>query len=326
MKRELLKGLTGIVLLVVVIATVAMIADFFLNRHPSSPALTGKTAVHDRQAGSVTEVKKPAVVKSRQDKSEEKQPAAVTKVFEVFDDGPAREPLHREPAPRVDDSLPRVAIIIDDIGFDKTMAHDMAALDGGITLSILPGAPFGGSIARSLKANGTEIMLHLPMEPMEYPGVDPGRGAVLMSMTPDEVIDQVRKDLDEIPGVSGVNNHMGSRITTLSSTMYQIFTVLKQRDLFFIDSRTSRDSLCRPSSRLLQVPFAQRDVFLDNIQDPAYIKNQIRELIDIARRHGTAIGIGHPYKATYMTLKDEIETLKGKVKLVPASSLVSPAG
>ncbi|MBF0200220.1 MAG: divergent polysaccharide deacetylase family protein, partial [Desulfamplus sp.] len=131
------------------------------------------------------------------------------------------------------------------------------------------------------------------------------------------------KNLDAIPHVKGVNNHMGSAITALSPQMHQIFTILKIRELFFIDSMTSKHSLGRQSAHLFQLPFAERDIFLDNVQEISYIKGQIKKLIFIALKNGYAIGIGHPYHATYLALKNEIPELKKQVRIVPASTLVA---
>ncbi len=145
-------------------------------------------------------------------------------------------------------------------------------------------------------------------------------------MSPDELTDTLKKHIASFPYIKGVNNHMGSRMTALSSKMYQIFVVLKKEDLFFIDSRTSAQSLCKPSARLLQLSFAQRDVFLDHMQTPKAIKRQINLLITHAQKYGTAIGIGHPHKITYEVLKKEIGKLKTKVRIVHASKLVKPLG
>ena len=119
---------------------------------------------------------------------------------------------------------------------------------------------------------------------------------------------------------------MGSKITALSSKMYQIFSVLKKRNLFFIDSRTSPVSLCRPSARLLRLPFAQRDVFLDHVQEAYFVRKQLRELVRIAQITGEAVGIGHPHEVTYRVLLEELPTLRKKVKLVPASQVVHIPG
>ena len=247
-------------------------------------------------------------------------------VFEVFDDEPVKKDKPHTPpsgAEAFHPQGPGVAIIIDDIGFDMKAAYAFAALDVNITISILPVAPFAVKIARKLHTQGVKLMLHLPMEPVEYPKVDPGPGAILSIMSPDEVLKTLRMNLEAVPHITGVNNHMGSAITALSPQMHQIFTVLKKRELFFIDSLTSKASLCSQAARLLQVPFGQRDVFLDNIQEKKYIKKQLKRLIAVAIRHGTAIGIGHPYPATLLALKDEMPYLKKKVRIVPASTLAA---
>ena len=146
----------------------------------------------------------------------------------------------------------------------------------------------------------------------------------MTSMSADELINQLKKDLDAVPGIKGVNNHMGSKMTTVSDQIYQIFTVLKQRELFFIDSLTTLDSVCRPSARLFQIPFAQRDVFIDHNLDPDLIRRQILRLIQIAHIRGQAVGIAHPHMETYHVLSEMLPDLQKKVRLVPASEIVHP--
>ena len=249
--------------------------------------------------------------------------------YEIY---PKKEiPLKKPPAKRKRDAkdakqLPRVAIIIDDMGYDKALARKLMTLGPALTLSILPHSPFQKMVLTNARQKGIETMLHLPMEPTEYPRVDPGPGALLTSMSPDELIKQLNKNLEALPSIKGVNNHMGSRLTTLSARMYQIFTVLKKRNLYFVDSRTSPDSLCRPSARILMIPYGQRDVFLDYKQDISVVQTQVRKLIRIALNHGEAIGIGHPYSVTFKVLNKELSNLKKKVQLVPASRIVHLVG
>jgi polysaccharide deacetylase 2 family uncharacterized protein YibQ len=145
-------------------------------------------------------------------------------------------------------------------------------------------------------------------------------------MRPDELLQVLEEDLDAVPHIKGVNNHMGSRLTASSEQMYQVFSVLKKRGLYFVDSRTTDESICKPSARLFQLPFAQRDVFIDHQQDPAFIRKQIRELVRIAYRKGEAVGIAHPHSATYAILKEELPALRQQVEIVPASALVRPTG
>jgi polysaccharide deacetylase 2 family uncharacterized protein YibQ len=221
---------------------------------------------------------------------------------------------------------PRVAIIIDDVGYDRGLAEKFMSLDAALTLSILPHSPHQQAIARIAHAQGSEIMLHLPMEPLEYPEINPGPGALLSSMSPDELLKALDENLQAVPYVKGVNNHMGSKLTTHSEQIYQVFSVLKRRGLFFVDSRTTEASVCRPSARLLQLPFAQRDVFLDHVQGPAFIRKQLRELVRVARNRGEALGIGHPHSTTYAILKEALPELRQEVELVPASRLVRVIG
>ena len=334
---ELKKIVAGIAVLVFIVATAAMVFDFYLNTEGpvknqtkrATSADAGKTANTDdggRFPGGQGEpgIKKPLA------RLKEK-PAAVAEegdgpVFEIFDDSVSPEKTQRKPDVDVQANGPRVAIIIDDIGFDRKMAAALNRLDQNITLSILPGSPFGRQLAAELHEKGSEIMLHLPMEPVQFPEVDPGPGAILSRMSPDELLRQLRKNLDSLPHIRGVNNHMGSRITAQSSKMHQIFTVLKQRQLFFIDSLTSPKTLCRASASLLKVSFAQRDIFLDNVQEQEYIKQQVKKLVKVAKRHGTAIGIGHPYAATLETLEKVIPALRSEVTIVPASTLTAIPG
>jgi len=247
-------------------------------------------------------------------------------VFEIYpkEDKVLRKPDYKpKPVPK---GLPKVAIIIDDIGYERRVAEKFLSLDAVFTFSVFPHSPFQQRIIRKAHAKGFEIMLHLPMEPNEYPEFDPGPGALLTSMSPDELIDQLNKNLDAVPLIKGVNNHMGSKMTIESTQLYQIFSVLKQRGLFFVDSLTTSESLCKPSARLLQIPFAQRDVFLDHVQEPDFIRRQIKELIRIAEIHGTAVGIAHPHEVTYEVFLEELPELQKKVRLVPASSIVQIIG
>ncbi|MFO7751155.1 MAG: divergent polysaccharide deacetylase family protein [Desulfobacteraceae bacterium] len=337
---ELKKIVVGIAVLVFIVATAAMIFDFYLNRENppknqakrAASADAGKTAKTDdrgRYPGGQGEQGGPGLKKPLAGLKE--KPAAVAEkeegpVFEIFDDSISPGKKERKPDGDFQSDVPRVAIIIDDIGFDREMATALNRLDQNITLSILPGSPFGRQLAAELHEKGSEIMLHLPMEPVQYPEVDPGPGAILSEMSPDELLWQLRKNLDSLPHVRGVNNHMGSRITAQSSKMHQIFTVLKQRQLFFIDSLTSRKTLCRASASLLQVSFGQRDIFLDNVQEQEYIKQQINKLVNVAKRHGTAIGIGHPYAATLEALEQVVPALRNEVNIVPASTLTAIPG
>ena len=261
-------------------------------------------------------------------------PVTKKQTFEIYPEEkkPARRELAKinipkappENIPVPDEKLPLVALIVDDLGYDKKIAKKFLALNVNLTFSILPHSPFQNEIARLASSKGIEIMLHLPMEPVEYPDVNPGPGTLMSSMSPDELIGQLEDDLNALPGITGVNNHMGSKLTAESTQMYQIFSILKQRGLFFIDSRTTSDSMGRPSARLLQIPFAERDVFIDHYLKPNFIRKQIKELIRIARSNGAAVGILHPHSTTYQILREELPELQNQVQLVSASKIAHP--
>ena len=222
--------------------------------------------------------------------------------------------------------LPRVAVIIDDIGNDKGIAEDLMKMKTSWTLSLLPNGRFSHEIADSAKKRGFETMLHLPMEPKEYPAVDPGPGALLTDMSPDELIDQLKRNIDLLPNVKGVNNHMGSEMTANAGQMYQIFSVLKSRQLYFVDSMTTPESVGQSSARLFKLPFEERDVFLDHVEDKDFIRGQIDLLIRIAEKKGESVGIAHPHRITYQILEEMLPEMRKRVEIVPVSQLLNEPG
>lgn len=339
---ELKKAGISLLILVAVCLTGAMVADIFITRDKRpEPRITQKPPPVKTAKPKEPGKSKPNTKSINgngqfaplfEDISDvgNKKPQAGLKlknghpvIYELFDE--TMEPrVKKTPPPKKQaDEMPRIALIIDDIGYDKKIAMALYDLDPDITFAVLPWSPFGEAISRNLNARGAHLMLHLPMEPVQYPEVNPGKGALLSSMAPDVLLDTLRADLRRVPGVRGVNNHMGSRLTTLSSQMNQIFTILKKRDLFFIDSVTAPKSQCRASARLLQLRFAERDIFLDNFQNIEYITGQFNRLKKIARKHGSAIGIGHPYQATLETLEIELPKIRGKIRIIRAGEMVA---
>ena len=310
---EFKKILVGIAILIFICLVIAMSANIFFAPH----SLKKKGTMVQDQPG---RVEKPIQIKINA--PNEKSENIIT--YEVFED--IDHTILEKPAPPKKVHIPKIAIIIDDIGYDKEVSLALCDLNSNITFSILPFAPFGKLISEKLYAKGSQIMLHLPMEPVEYPRINPGPGAILSMMSPDILLEQLRKNIKAVPYIAGVNNHMGSKLTSRSDQMNQIFTILKKENLFFVDSRTSAKSQCKQSARLLNIKFAQRDVFLDNFQNTEYIAGQLKKLIDLAEKHGSAIGIGHPYQATLETLSKELPKIKNKVEIVRASVLTAIPG
>jgi len=344
-RLPLLKVL-GAVAVVAAIVLGTVVAARFLSPPEPRPALTERKKpplkaqtppARPRPPDTRPEDKPSAARVPARPAPEEKPAPSKPPAYEVFPDRPSApkngepETLHAALPPTPPElppgrKLPRVAIIIDDLGYDRSFAEKLIGLNVPFTLAVLPHSPHRDAIARSAQAGGLELMLHLPMEPVEYPDINPGPGTLHTRMGPEELLRVLEEDLDAVPHIKGVNNHMGSRLTASSEQMYQIFSVLKKRGLYFVDSRTTDESICKPSARLFQLPFAQRDVFIDHQQDPAFIRKQIRELVRIAYRKGEAVGIAHPHAATYAILKEELPALRQQVEIVPASALVRPAG
>ncbi len=250
---------------------------------------------------------------------------AADPVFERHSEDPEASP---PPAPgiRLGRRAPRVAIIIDDIGFDAELARAFLALKIPLTFSMLPHGPHRETLARQAADAGVELMLHLPMEPLEYPRISPGPDALLSPLSGDHLAQRVAEALARLPAARGVNNHMGSRLTGMSAPIHRVLSVLRERDLYFVDSVTRSGSVCRAVARRLQVPFADRDVFLDHDLRPSAIRRQIDRLIQTARAHGRAVGIGHPHAVTRDALEEARPRLMEEVQLVPASRIVQTAG
>ena len=218
--------------------------------------------------------------------------------------------------------IPRIGIIIDDLGYDPFIFERFLKLDIPLAFSILPQAPYTQSITGKAGRLGRELILHLPMEPAEYPRVNPGPGALLTSMRDGKIRATIRRDLEEVPGVCGVNNHMGSLFTTKRDKMAVVMSELKKRDLFYIDSRTTTETVASELAEEMGVPVASRSVFLDNDLSSTVIRFQMERLLGIARHSGAAIGIGHPNIETLNLLRDYREKLKTRVRVVPVSELI----
>lgn len=311
-KAQFMRIAVGLAILVCIVVTAGLLAGRYLRHPPREvPPVAGTTPKSVPTA-------KPV------------RPSAARPV-PVHRKVPDYEAFHRESVPPpppitrvkpVTNGIP-VAIIIDDVGYDRSIAQGFLALGVPLTFSVLPEGTFNDGIIAEARAKGVEIMLHLPMEPANYPAVDPGPGALLTRMAPDELIARLNADLARVPGAKGVNNHMGSKLTASSEQMRQIFTILKKRNLFFVDSRTTKETRCRPSAELLQLPFAERDVFIDHEPTPAFVRKQLKLLIARARRQGYAIGIAHPHPVTLNVLKEMLPELKKAVYITHASQVVA---
>lgn len=207
-------------------------------------------------------------------------------------------------------STPAITIIIDDLGYHPRIAEQLLALPEQVTLAILPHTPSGAALAQQAQHSGHEIMLHLPME--SSIGMDPGPGTLSARMSADQFSRTVRKNLDAVPNIVGVNNHMGSLLTSRRDAMDLVMRELADRgSLFFVDSRTSVVTVAEDTARQFGIPSTRRDVFLDNERSQAAINARFDELLEKASQRGHAVAIGHPYPETLTVLQRRLPSLKG---------------
>ncbi|MCP3951212.1 MAG: divergent polysaccharide deacetylase family protein [Desulfobacterales bacterium] len=215
-----------------------------------------------------------------------------------------------------------IAIIVDDIGFSRSRAHHFLALDIPLTFSILPQVPFTRELAETLHAAGHEIMLHQPMEPVNN-SYNPGPGALYTADRQQEIVTAIERNISEIPHITGVNNHMGSKFTANSEKMRQALGVVKSKELFFVDSMTTRRSKGFPTANRLGITTARRNIFLDNRLTVPAILVQLDKLQKVALKTGRALAIGHPFPQTATAIQlFNRENKKAGVKFVHVSKVL----
>jgi polysaccharide deacetylase 2 family uncharacterized protein YibQ len=221
-------------------------------------------------------------------------------------------------------AVPRVAIIIDDLGYQLQAGRRSINLPGPVACAILPGTPRAEALAEAAFANGKEVLLHLPLESISRNG---GRepGGIVLDMSRFQLATTFSANLESVPHVIGVNSHRGSMLTRHPGHMSWLMEEIRTRgDLFFIDSYTTHKSVALQLAKESGVPAVKRDVFLDPDRSPETVEREFTRLKDLARTNGMAVGIGHPYPATLELLEREIPKLRGDgIELVSVSALVS---
>jgi len=219
----------------------------------------------------------------------------------------------------------RVAIIIDDMGDSLEALEEICGLGQPVTISILPQSLYAEETARVAHEKGLEVMLHLPGESLNHQkDNNSSAGLINTGMSEGEIKSFVEESLSLVPYAVGVNNHMGSKITQEEKVMRPILEHLKSRGLFFLDSRTTAESIAFDLARKMGLRTAYRNIFLDTPVGLDFSKNKIIDLFRLSQKNGTAIGIGHPFPETLEALRKNIHLLKEyRVKLVFASEIIS---
>lgn len=216
-----------------------------------------------------------------------------------------------------------VAVVIDDMGVSVPHTRDILSLEKPITASFLTYGAANRKQVKEAKEKGFEVMLHVPMMPHAKADLAP------VTLSPDMQEDEIKNDfvqmLDRYKGLGmkGINNHMGSLFTEDEKSLGYVMQILKDRNLFFLDSKTTAKSVGAKVAAEYGVPYIARDVFLDNENDYNYIMKQLRQTEKIAHMRGYAVAIGHPRTQTYLALRDWMKELpERKIRLVRLGDLV----
>jgi uncharacterized protein len=217
---------------------------------------------------------------------------------------------------------PRLAIIIDDLGYDRSAADAVLALGFPLTVSVLPHLPLSGELAEEAQRRGDQVMLHLPME-SEADGAKPEDMELRVGMSAAQVDATLAGMLETVPYAAGVNNHQGSRATADPALMQALMPALRKRGLFFVDSRTDAKTVAYDMAERAGVPAGSRKVFLDDVAARGAILKQLDLAARDAQRDGFTIAIGHPRAATIAALAEGVPPLEARgIHLVFVSELV----
>lgn len=223
-----------------------------------------------------------------------------------------------------EDARPRIAIIIDDLGYERVAGERAIALPGAMTFAVLPGAPYSKSLASLAHENGKGVLLHLPLQATSD-AADEEPGSLVLDMSQQQFRTALAGNIEAVPHIIGINTHRGSLLTRHPGHMRWLMDeVLERGDLFFVDSFTTAQSVALRIALESGVPAIRRDVFLDPDTEPETITREFLRLEQLARERGVAVGIGHPYPGTLTFLERALPELEARgIDLVPVLSIVN---
>ena len=217
---------------------------------------------------------------------------------------------------------PLLALVVDDWGYGWEAADDFLALDVPLNIAVIPHLPFSVAHARRAAERGHEVIVHLPMEPLDS-GWELGDGAVTTAMADAEIAREVRRAFDSIPFSTGMNNHMGSKATADERVVRAVLAVVKDKGAYFLDSRTTAGSLIGDIAREMGVPYLENDRFVDLDRDAAQVRERILLAADTAVRRGWAVAITHVHRAGYQGIVAALPLLQEKgVRLAHLSEVL----
>ncbi|MEA3489112.1 MAG: divergent polysaccharide deacetylase family protein [Candidatus Omnitrophota bacterium] len=222
----------------------------------------------------------------------------------------------------VEKSTPVVALVLDDFGYTRRNLEALRKIDVPVTLAVLPNVPYTHKVCAFAGKNGQEVILHLPMEP-ESGEAHLEQDTIRADMDDASVRRIIARDLDSVSSAKGASNHMGSKATKNRRLMKVVLGDLKERNMFFLDSLTTRESECGRVARELDIPYAKRDIFIDNELDPGHIRKQMEKLERLALANGKALAIGHDRAVTIEVLREVVPKMSEKgIRFVTLSDYI----
>lgn len=215
----------------------------------------------------------------------------------------------------------KLAIVIDDFGYRPHNENQVLAMPSAVSVAVLPNAPHAHEMATKAHNSGHEVLIHLPMAPLSKQPLE--RDTLRPEMSSDEIERIIREAVNKVPYAVGLNNHMGSAMTSSLFGMQKVMQALSRYNLYFLDSMTIGNSQAMRAASGTGVKVIKRKVFLDDTQNEADIRRQFNRAVELARRNGSAIAIGHPHPTTVRVLQQMLPTLPSDITLVRPSSLLN---
>jgi len=215
----------------------------------------------------------------------------------------------------------KLSIVIDDFGYRPVEENKVLQMPTAISVAVLPNAPHAREMATKAHQGGHEVLIHLPMAPLSKQPLE--KDTLTPEMSSEEIARIVRDASGKVPFAVGLNNHMGSKMTSSLPGMQKVMQVLNQYNYYFLDSMTIGNSQSIPAARGTHVKVLKRRVFLDDSQNESAIREQFTRAVKLAQRDGYAIAIGHPHPTTVRVLQQMLPSLPGDITLVRPSQLLN---
>lgn len=215
----------------------------------------------------------------------------------------------------------KLAIVIDDFGYRPTEENKVLAMPAAISVAVLPNAPHAREMATKAHQRGHEVLIHLPMAPLSKQPLE--KDTLTPEMSSDEIARIIREASDKVPYAVGLNNHMGSKMTSSLPGMQKVMQVLNHYNYYFLDSMTIGNSQAVAAAQGTQVKVVKRRVFLDDNQNEAMVRQQFTRAVKLAQRDGFAIAIGHPHPTTVRVLQQMLPSLPADITLVTPGQLLN---